>query len=118
MLLGFLKPDSGTTFVNGADTSTNADEARKQTGYIPENVNLYPYLSGIENLDYFCKLAGIGYSKIELSDILATCGLQQDVHNQKTETYSKGMRPMTTLPKVPCSWPVTAVPSLRDRNWW
>lgn len=92
MLLGFLKPDSGTTLVNGADTSTSADEARKQTGYIPENVMLYPYLAAIENLDYFCKLAGIRYSKNELSDILATCGLQQDAHHKKTETYSKGMR--------------------------
>lgn len=92
MLLGFLKPDSGTTLVNGANTNTNADEAREQTGYIPENVNLYPYLTGIENLDYFCKLSGVRYSKDELSDILATCGLQQDAHNKKTETYSKGMR--------------------------
>lgn len=92
MLLGFLKPDRGTTLVNGEDTSANAEDARKQTGYIPENVNLYPYLTGIENLDYFCKLAGINYSNAELSDILTTCGLEQDAHNKKTYTYSKGMR--------------------------
>jgi len=97
MLLGFLKPDSGTTLVNGEDTSTNAEDARKQTGYIPENVNLYPYLTGIENLDYFCKLAGIHYSHAELSDILTTCGLQQDAHDKKTETYSKGMRQKVSI---------------------
>lgn len=92
MLLGFLKPDSGSTLINGAETTTDAKNARKQTGYIPENVNLYLYLTGIENLDYFCKLTGISYSKAELSDILSTCGLQVDAHNKKTETYSKGMR--------------------------
>jgi len=92
MLLGFLKPDDGKTLVNGIDTSSNAEEARKQIFYIPENVNLYPYLSGLENLDYFCKLAGKKYSKSELSEFLITCGLQAEAHNKRTETYSKGMR--------------------------
>ncbi len=92
MLLGFLKPDEGQILVNGIDTSSHAEEARKQIGYIPENVNLYPYLTGIENLDYFCKIAGIKYSKTELSNFLTACGLQQEAHNRRTETYSKGMR--------------------------
>lgn len=92
MLLGFLKPDEGITLVNGIDTSSNANEARKQIGYIPENVNLYPYLTGMENLDYFCKLAGLKYSKTELSNFLSACGLQRETHDKRTETYSKGMR--------------------------
>lgn len=92
MLLGFLKPDEGKTSVNGIDTNFKAEMARKQIGYIPENVNLYPYLSGIENLDYFCTLAGLKYNKTELSNFLTTCGLQQEAHNKRTETYSKGMK--------------------------
>lgn len=92
MLLGFLKPDTGKTLVNGIDTSVNPSEARKWIGYIPENVNLYPYLTGIENLDYFCKLAGKKYSSLELSDFLTTCGLSIEAHNKRTGTYSKGMR--------------------------
>ncbi|HCA09213.1 MULTISPECIES: ABC transporter ATP-binding protein [unclassified Chryseobacterium] len=92
MLLGFLKPDSGTTLLNDIDTSTHAKEAREIIGYIPENVNLYPYLTGIENLYYFCKLAGKNYSTEELSGILTSCGLQRDSHNKKTGAYSKGMR--------------------------
>ncbi|RXM38404.1 ABC transporter ATP-binding protein [Chryseobacterium sp. CH21] len=92
MLLGFLKPDSGVILLDNIDISTNVKEARKVIGYIPENVNLYPYLTGIENLYYFCKLAGKEYSTTELSDILSDCGLQTDSQNKKTETYSKGMR--------------------------
>jgi ABC-2 type transport system ATP-binding protein len=92
MLLGFLKPDEGNTSVNGIDTNSKAEMARKQIGYIPENVNLYPYLSGIENLDYFCKLAGLKYNKTELSNFLSVCGLQKEAHNKRTETYSKGMK--------------------------
>ncbi|WP_425075556.1 ABC transporter ATP-binding protein [Psychroserpens sp. S379A] len=92
MLLGFLNPDSGTIEINKIDTSKNSHETRKLIGYIPENVNLYPYLSGIENLDYFCRLSGLKYSKTELKDYLTTCGLEQNAHAQKVSGYSKGMR--------------------------
>ncbi len=92
MLLGFLNPDSGKVHVNAIDTSHNAQEARKCIGYIPENVNLYPYLSGLENLDYFCKLAGLKYSKNELENYLTDCGLESTAQTKKVSGYSKGMR--------------------------
>ncbi|WP_126970771.1 ABC transporter ATP-binding protein [Gynurincola endophyticus] len=92
MLLGFLKPDSGKTIIAGINTSEQAGTSRKHIGYIPENVNLYPYLSGIENLDYFCKIANLHYSRQELSGFLTKCGLREEALNRRTETYSKGMR--------------------------
>ncbi|MCC5944287.1 MAG: ABC transporter ATP-binding protein [Bernardetiaceae bacterium] len=92
MLLGFLPPDSGTVKINKLDTSQNTQEVRRLIGYIPENVNLYPYLTGIENLDYFCRLAGLKYTKAELQKVLSTCGLQNEAHTKKIATYSKGMR--------------------------
>lgn len=92
MLLGFLNPDSGKVTINDIDTSNNAQDARKLVGYIPENVNLYPYLSGLENLDYFCKLAGLKYTKSELEDYLTNCGLASNAHGKKVSGYSKGMR--------------------------
>lgn len=92
MLLGFLSPDSGTVKIDQKETSKETAEVRQLIGYIPENVNLYPYLSGLENLDYFCKLAGYNYSKKELHEFLATCGLQSEAFNKKVSDYSKGMR--------------------------
>ena len=92
ILLGFLTPDSGTALINGIDTTDNSDEARKQIGYIPENVSLYPYLTGVENLDYFCKLNDKNHSPEKLEGFLDKCGLDSEFHNMRTETYSKGMR--------------------------
>ena len=92
MLLGFLNPDYGKVQINDLDAIQNSKETRKLIGYIPENVNLYPYLSGLENLDYFCKLAGLKYTKKELEDYLAICGLETKAHNKKVSGYSKGMR--------------------------
>lgn len=88
LLLGFLKPDAGLIQM-GAEA---AGATPPPVGYIPENVNLYPYLSGKENLDYFCRLAGLRYNQGQLSALLSECGLQADAHDRRTEGYSKGMR--------------------------
>ena len=92
ILLGFLQPDSGTATVNNIDISSDYKVARKSIGYISENVSLYPYLTGLENLDYFCKLSGKNISQNMLGDLLNECGLENEVHQNRTETYSKGMR--------------------------
>ena len=92
ILLGFLQPDSGTATINSIDISSNYNEARKCIGYIPENVSLYPYLTGIENLDYFCKLSGKSLSQSRLSNLLNECGLENKFHQNRIDTYSKGMR--------------------------
>ena len=55
ILLGLLKPTSGTAFVNGIDLSEN-DEARRSVGVLFENDGLYDRLTAYQNLDYYGKL--------------------------------------------------------------
>ena len=89
LLLGFIKAESGLIeILDSEKKKINKD----QIGYIPENVNLYPYLSGKENLDYFCKLAGLKFDSSQLSNLLLDCSLDVDAHNKLTSEYSKGMR--------------------------
>tara|TARA_B100000965_G_scaffold394152_1_gene405960 strand:+ start:176 stop:871 length:696 start_codon:yes stop_codon:yes gene_type:complete len=90
LLLGFLFPDEGE--IDMIDINSNMPIQRNQIGYIPENVNLYPYLSGVENLDYFCKLAGFKFSLKQLHEFLLECGLEKDSFNKLISEYSKGMR--------------------------
>ena len=92
ILLGFLEPDEGQAFIDDVDVTANEDSARKKIGYISENVNLYHYLTAIENLNYFCKIAGEDYNDEALSKILNDCGLDSDAINKKVGSYSKGMR--------------------------
>ena len=92
ILLGFLEPDEGEAFIDDIDVTANEDSARKKIGYISENVNLYHYLTGIENLNYFSKIAGEDYNDEALSKILNDCGLDSDVIDKKVGSYSKGMR--------------------------
>ena len=86
----FLTADSGS--IQLKDFKDNSNISTNSIGYIPENVNLYPYLSGLENLDYFCKLASLKYSKNELTSFLNECGLNESFHKKLTSSYSKGMR--------------------------
>jgi len=90
LLLGFLRADSGSIEI--IDSTNNKTITNNEIGYIPENVNLYPYLSGIENLDYFCRIAGIKFNSSELKSLLNECGLEEDAYNKPTSDYSKGMR--------------------------
>ena len=90
LLLGFLRPDSGSIEI--IDSTNNKSITNNEIGYIPENVNLYPYLSGLENLDYFCRIAGIKFNSSELKILLNECGLEEDAYNKPTSDYSKGMR--------------------------
>ena len=90
LLLGFIQLDSGSIELFDNKKLKKIDS--NNIGYIPENVNLYPYLSGAENLDYFCKIAGIKLSPNQLNDYLVECGLEIDAHNKLTSEYSKGMR--------------------------
>jgi len=92
LLLGFLDPTSGEVLLDGLNPYENKKTISGRVAYIPENVSLYPYLSGVENLDYFCSLAGISKSKKALKETLSNCGLQEDFHDRKVSEYSKGMR--------------------------
>ena len=92
LFLGFLKPDSGSALVDGIDVSTSPFEARRRLAYLPESVALYPKLSGLENLTFFDKLAGVGRTSSELAALLLDAGLPEQAHGQPASTYSKGMR--------------------------
>ena len=91
-LLGFLTPDSGRALIDGLDVVAQPLETKRRLAYIPEQVNLYGYFSGVENLAYFSELAGHRYADAELRRFLADAGLQTTAHDQRVSGYSKGMR--------------------------
>lgn len=90
LILGFLTANSGEIKI--CQNYVGNLKNNNLIGYIPENVNLYPYLTGIENLDYFCKLAGLNYTTDKLINFLNKCDLQSQAHQKKVSNYSKGMR--------------------------
>lgn len=92
LLMGFLKPDAGKLSIDGISPNDDLPSVRKSIAYIPENVSLYPYLSGIENLEFFSKLGGETHTREHLESLLLTSGLQKEAFKKPTSGYSKGMR--------------------------
>lgn len=90
--LGFLRPDSGSVKVAGREVGDDVAAARQLLAYIPEQVNLYPTLSGVENLGFFSRLAGSQLREDELRSYLQRVGLATDVVERPVGSYSKGMR--------------------------
>ena len=92
IFLGFIEPSEGQALINNMEVKPDRGDTNKMVAYIPEVVQLYGNLSGIENLDFFSKLAGFTYSAQELTAFLTKAGLQQAAHASRLSTYSKGMR--------------------------
>lgn len=92
IFMGFLEPTSGKAYIDGSLVTTQNNTTRKKIAYIPENVKLYPELSGLENLDFFSSISGNEYPKDKLKEFLSRAGLQEEAFSEKVEGYSKGMR--------------------------
>ncbi len=91
-VLGFVQPQAGRVHVAGVSITEDANAVRRCLAYLPENVALYPYMSGAENLSYFCALAGIQINANRARELLDAVGLQPDFQRARVATYSKGMR--------------------------
>jgi ABC-2 type transport system ATP-binding protein len=92
LFLGFTDATSGSALINNLEVKANDTSTKKHIAYIPEVVMLYGNLSGLENLDFFSKLAGFKYSHDLLEGFLSQAGLQKEAHKKRVSTYSKGMR--------------------------
>jgi ABC-2 type transport system ATP-binding protein len=93
LFLNFIQPTSGTALVAELDVCKHPLETKRHIAYIPEQVMLYPHLTGLENLSYFSALAGHDeYSKTQLRGFLEQSGLEAAAHDRRVGGYSKGMR--------------------------
>jgi len=92
LILGFQSAAAGRVIVSGVDVSSDPIEARKTIAYIPEQVALYPHLSGVDNLRYFAALADLRLDQTALRELLQNAGLDPAAHDRKCGGYSKGMR--------------------------
>ncbi len=90
IFLGFITKDGGKAFINNKEVGK--DNTNNLTAYIPETVQLYGNLSGVENLNFFSHLAGFKYTTKELEGFLTKTGLQSDAQHKRLSSYSKGMR--------------------------
>jgi ABC-2 type transport system ATP-binding protein len=92
-LIGFFSPTAGRIRVNGVDVAERPIAARRQLGYLPEHVMLYPELTVRRYLGFVAGMKGLRGAKrrAAVSTALEQCGLA-DVASRHTGKLSKGYR--------------------------
>jgi ABC-2 type transport system ATP-binding protein len=90
MLVNLIRPTGGTIEICGISLKDKPFEALRQIGCIVENPELYPYLTGWENLEHFARMLS-GVKEERLNEVVAIVGMEQRIHD-KVRTYSLGMR--------------------------
>lgn len=98
MLTGLAKPTSGTAYIDGIDIGENPKNAQCLMGVVPDESNLYPELTGFDNLTFCASLYGLSREerKERARELLEMFNLD-DAADRKFETYSKGMKRKLTI---------------------
>ena len=98
MLTGLSRPDSGTIRVAGQDCTKNPKAAQHLIGIVPDESNLYPELSGFDNLCFCASLYGLRRKERQerAIELLQTFGLKEAA-DRKFAGYSKGMKRKLTI---------------------
>jgi ABC-2 type transport system ATP-binding protein len=98
MLTGLARADAGTIRIGGIDCSTNPRAALKLIGVVPDESNLYPELTGFENLCFCAALSGIRKQERQerARKLLSEFGLKAAAE-RKFGGYSKGMKRKLTI---------------------
>lgn len=103
VLLGLLRPDSGTIELFGRDPWRDAVELHRRLAYVPGDVELWPNLTGGEAIDMFLRLrgrasgssrSGRSFDPAHRDELIERFDLDP---RKKTRTYSKGNRQKVAL---------------------
>ena len=98
MITGFIEPTSGQIIVNGNDISKKPKKAKKDIGYMPENVPLYYELTAKEFITYMAELKMVkrNVRKQEVQEVIKEVGLEE-VQNKLIRNLSRGYKQRVSM---------------------
>jgi linearmycin/streptolysin S transport system ATP-binding protein len=93
MIAGLLERDGGTVTVDGEPMTTRSVRAKSAIGYVPQELAIYPDLSGREKLMFFARLYGMSTAEARRrsAEVLTLTGLADRAGDQ-AKHYSGGMK--------------------------
>lgn len=98
MIVGLLRPDSGTIRINGHDISSHPLEAKRQIAFVPDTPEVYDKLTGMEYLNFIGDIYGVAAAdrrdRIErFAGVFDLTGALSD----RISAYSHGMQQKLVL---------------------
>jgi ABC-2 type transport system ATP-binding protein len=93
MLSCLLEPTGGTAIVAGHDVMKAPSEVKRRSGMVPQELALYPTLSGRDNLNYFGRIYGLRGRALRqrVDEVLEMVDLTERAR-AAVKTYSGGMK--------------------------
>jgi ABC-2 type transport system ATP-binding protein len=98
MIVGLIEPSDGEILFGGQPISRNRIQYRQSFGYVPEEPQLYPHLSGLEYLQMVGQLRGLPQRRLaeKIDGFLHLLSLHEN-RDVAMSSYSKGMRQKVLL---------------------
>lgn len=93
IVCGLLDADQGHVWVRGAEVRAGGTGGRSDIGYVPQELALYPDMSGRDNLRFFGRLYGLRGRPADqrINEVLEIVGLVDRAGDRVSE-YSGGMQ--------------------------
>ena len=90
---GLLQPDAGEIYVDGVSLKDAPIECKRRLAYIPDNPDLYEYMTGIKYLNFICDVFGVSKDtrETEIHRYTDMFSLTDDLA-QPISAYSHGMK--------------------------
>ncbi len=93
MISTLMKPDEGSIHYCGQDIGVSPKAIRPHLGYVPQEIALYPMLSGKENLNFWGRTYGLKGKQLQkrVEAVSEIIGIKERLKD-KVKTYSGGMK--------------------------
>ena len=97
-ILRMMQADSGSILLDGRDIFTykNEEYFSKVNALLESSVNVYDYLTGWQNIEYFSGLQNIDSGNEKIKTYISLFELKEAIH-EAVGTYSRGMRQKLAL---------------------
>ncbi|WP_339227459.1 ABC transporter ATP-binding protein [Oceanobacillus sp. FSL K6-2867] len=90
MMVGLMKLTDGDVRILGNSIKTNYKKAVREVGAIVENPEMYPFMTGEQNLAHYARMIP-GITKERIKEVVEIVGLEKAM-KEKVGRYSLGMR--------------------------
>ena len=92
-VVGILDFDEGEIYIDGKSVRTNSLERKKDIAYIPDNPDLYEFMTGLQYLSFISDIFGVGdKERKERIEKYADAFQLKDDLNSVISSYSHGMK--------------------------
>ena len=97
-ILRMIQADAGSILLDGRDifTYNNEEYFSKVNALLESSVNVYDYLTGWQNIEYFSGLLNIDSGNKKIKTYISLFELEEAIH-EAVGTYSRGMRQKLAL---------------------